>query len=105
MQNTFCFTVNFDDKSIAQQIEKNAYNDAVNQVKEDINTKLLIQRNSWGYSGDGDVIIAITKHEMETFLEEHKDEIIESASKKLAEKIARSKQGKALIDNLMEKEG
>ena len=57
MQNTFCFTVNFDDKSIARQIEKNAYNDAVNQVKEDINAKLRMQRNSWGYSGDGDVII------------------------------------------------
>ena len=105
MQNMFTFAVNIDDKSIAQQIEKNAYNDAVNQVKEDINAKLNMLRNRWGYSGDGDVIIDIVKHEMDTFLEEHKEEIIESASKKLADKLARSKQGKALIDNLVEKEG
>ena len=39
-----------------------------------------------------------SKRLIETFLEKHKDEIIEKAAVHLAEKLARSKAGKALLE-------
>ena len=55
-----------------------------------------------GYYYRGDELKAWVKDEFVKFLESHKDEIINIASEKLADKLSRTKQVKEVVKNVLE---
>lgn len=67
--------------------------------------KTLMDNSTESYYTDTDRKISsgmanLIEGRIDVFLADHKDEIIEDAAKALAEKLARSKKGKAILDGL-----
>lgn len=65
--------------------------------------KALVSEGGYGY-GDKEVIgmTELIKGRIDIYLEKHNDEVIKAAGNALAEKLARSKRGKAILDSIEE---
>ena len=81
MEHIIQFGVTIDDDMIQKHIIDKASGEIIAQVQKDIN----------GSYYEPSLINRLVNKETQEFLEVHKDEIIEQASKKLADRLARTK--------------
>ena len=81
MEHIIQFGVTVDDDLIQKHIIDKASGEIIAQVQKDIN----------GSYYEPSLINRLVNKETQEFLEVHKDEIIEQASKKLADRLARTK--------------
>lgn len=100
MQHFFNFAVEFDDQKISDQIAKNAESQITKEVGELVKKNLFKKGYSYssfkddydrGFTDAGKEIIA-------AWLTEHKDLIISKTAELLADKLARTKAAKAIIE-------
>jgi len=103
MEHIFNIAIDFDDERIRHGIEEAARKSIIDKIRRDVEGALY----SHSYY-DTDMSethrIGITPYLSEQigkFLEANRDAIIKSTSKELADKIARSKRGKEILDNLV----
>lgn len=64
--------------------------------------KTTLSKNADCYYGDkvSDGMRVLIEGQIDNFLKEHSEEVIDQASKILAEKLARSKKGKAILERM-----
>lgn len=98
MEHIVQFAISIDDDRIAKSIEENVEKQVINNITEQV--KGIITRKYY-YSGDEyEPLKNMVKRQIEKVIEEHKDYILENAAKILADKLARSKAGKQLLEDL-----
>lgn len=102
MQHIFNVAIEIEDDRIVQAIEKNVEEKAIKMITEKIENRIC-ERSYYGGRPTSyrplDDMIALR---IDAILADNKDFILEKAADKLAEKLARSKGGKAILDQLKE---
>lgn len=102
MEHILQFGISIDDDTIKKRIAERAETEILANIKKDVD-KALFGTGYW-YSKDRPVD-EIVKQEVYKVCKENKDYILDKAAQILAEKLARSKAGKALLEDLKPKEG
>ena len=91
------------DEEKMEEVVKNDYESKVmNEIVKYIKTSLEHEASS--YYGDRvkNGMTELIKGRIDIYLEKHNDEVINAAGNALAEKLARSKRGKAILDGMGE---
>ena len=96
MEHILQFAVNIDDNAIIETIKNSAEKQITNRLYDDI--KNIIFENTGYYQRKSEPTIFVGS-KFDDFLEQNYDKILDMAAEKLAEKLARTKRGKAILDN------
>lgn len=88
--------ITIDETAFEGQMSKDIENKVVRWLSDEI--KSTLKRKAYGTELDGlkEFVIDVVEKKIDTF----RDEIIETASKELSNKLARSKKGKEILGNL-----
>ena len=102
MEHIVQFAVSIDDNAITEHVTKNAEKEIIKDLKQQVANRLF---ESGYYRSNADPerdpLNEWAKNEIiNTFLDENKDKIISEAAKELAVKLARTKAGKAILEDL-----
>ncbi len=104
MEHIVQFAIGIDDEAIKRNIETNAEKTVIDNITKDI-TSLICDGGYYNsfqpYSRENlGKLKAMVERRVDVVIESHKDIILEMAADKLADKLARSKAGKALLENI-----
>ena len=97
MEHIVQFAIGIDDDRITQRIEDNAEKQIVETLTQEIRNKIFRSSYFNSKATAKDPLSDFTTELIEQFLETHKDEILNKAPVHLAEKLSRTKAGKALL--------
>lgn len=98
MEHIVQFGISIDDDAIKRRIEETAEAQIINKINKDVSNALFEKR----YSYMDRPIDTFAKDVVNQICKDHEQEIVAMAATLLAEKLARSKAGKALFDELKE---
>lgn len=87
MDHLVQFTISIDDKHIAQMVEKEASNALKDEVLKVCKSHIGCERDYWGNSEPGPML----KKALDDFMKDNREEIIDKAADKLADKLSRTK--------------
>lgn len=96
MEHILQFGISIDDEKIKDSIERTALKQLSDKLVEDV-SKVIFEWDSWGRKPTTRTT-DWTKKRFNEFLEAHKDEILKDAARMLADKLARTKAAKALLE-------
>ena len=100
MQHIFNIAINMDDETIKRQVAEKAEKEIMANLQREVG-RVIFARNSYAHNGyDERHLSDWAKRQFDDFLANNKNEIIAGAAKELADRLARSKAGKAILDNL-----
>ena len=99
MEHIFNIAINVEDEKIIKRIEETAEEQVINMICEKVES-IIYEKNYWKKKGDNDLtpLREMVGKKVEEMLKENKDVILNEAAKILADKLARSKAGKALLE-------
>ena len=102
MEHIVQFAVSIDDNAITQYVTKNAEKEIIKDLKQQVANRLFESRYYRSNADpERDPLSEWAKEEIiDAFLEKNKDKIISEAAKELAIKLARTKAGKAILEDL-----
>lgn len=91
-----------DEEKMEEVVKKDYESKVMGEIVKYIKTALT--KHSTSYYGDREMngMTELIKEKIDIYLEKHNDEIISAAGNALAEKLARSKRGKAILDGVGE---
>ena len=91
-----------DEEKMEEVVKKDYESKVIDEIVKYIK-KALVSEAGYGY-GDKEVIgmTELIKERIDIYLEKHNDEIIRATGNALAEKLARTKRGKAILDGMGE---
>ena len=98
MEHIVQFAISLDDKTIQKRLEENAYDDICTKLVEEAKKKLP---KDYGYNRGVDWML-IANNAIKNFIEENKDEILESASTKIKDSFVRTKAYKEKMKEAMD---
>ena len=107
MEHIFNIAINMDDETIKQQIANKAEKEIMANIQREVG-RVIFERTSYydyGKNNKGyneNCLSSWACNMFEQFLKDHKEEIINSAAKELADRLVRTKAGKAILENLKE---
>ncbi len=104
MEHIVQFAIGIDDDGIRRRIEESAEKQVLEDISTTVKDALFERRWGGGYERYSYVVREMAKEKVNEVIEENKEYILEQAYKLLADKLARSKAGKALLDELKESE-
>lgn len=104
MEHIFNIAINMDDETIKRQVAEKAEKEIMANLQREVG-KVIFERTSYIYSSSNkgyneNCLSDWSKRQFENFLYEHKDAIITAAAKELGDRLARTKAGKAILENL-----
>ena len=107
MDHIFNIAIHMDDEHIKQQVAVKAEKEIMSNLTREVG-RVIFEKTSYynsygnnkGYNENN--LSNWAKMQFDNFLKEHKDEIIAGAAKELADRLARTKAGKAILENLKE---
>ena len=91
MEHLIQMTINVDDKKIVESIERNAEKTITENLDKEVKKIIFNFENDWYGNGQIRGVSDWTEDRLNEFLEKHKDQIIDLASDKLADKMYKSK--------------
>lgn len=91
MEHLIQMTINVDDKKIVESIERNAEKTITENLDKEVKKIIFNFENDWYGNGRIRGVSDWTKDRLNEFLEKHKDQIVDLASDKLADKMYKSK--------------
>ena len=97
MEHIVQFAIGIDDEAIKERIEATAEKQIRQNIERQIRNSLFEARYYGADADEKSRMNSVALRIVETFLEKHKDELLEKASEHLAEKLARTKAAKAII--------
>lgn len=99
MEHIVQFAIGIDDEGIKDRITENAEKQIIKNIEQQVRNKLF-ESSYYGRNADERSPLSdYSERLIEGFLEKHKDEILEKAAVHLAEKLARSKAGRAILED------
>lgn len=98
MEHTVMIGINVDDEAIKRNIDHSIQRKVEESILNDVKQSITNGNDysSWAYKGRIEELI---KEATNNFLENNSDKIIEMTSKKLVEKLARTKAVKEMVDS------
>ena len=102
MEHIVQFGITIDDNMIAKRIEENAVKQITNSFRNDVMKEITGNKDATKYEY-ANKIKSMVEESVQSFLESNRDEIIEETSKKLADKLARAKIVRDMVNSLDER--
>lgn len=107
MEHIFSIAISMDDEAIKQQVAKKAEKEIISNLKNEVGCIIFERERYYGYGNNNKgynehCLSNWSKMQFDDFLKTHKDEIIAGAAKELADRLSRTKAGKAILENLKE---
>ena len=104
MEHIVQFAIGIDDNAIVKRVSENAEREIINDLKQQVVNRIFESRSYYNKNADHktDPLSYFARELVTSVIEENRDAIIEKASKYLADKIANTKKGKEILDNLKE---
>lgn len=90
MEHIVQFGISIDDERITSRIEEKAYKEIANKLYEDVRTSIFSR-----YNNDPSYY---AQEKFDEFFDENRDAIIDMAAEYLADKLMRTKRGKAILE-------
>ena len=87
MDHLVQFTISIDDKHIAQMVEQKAAKAMQDEVLKVCKSQIGCETNYWGNNEPGPML----KKALDEFIKDNREEIIDKAADKLAERLSRTK--------------
>ena len=103
MQHIFNIAIEVEDERIIQSIEKSVEEKVCKELTQKIEDRICT-RSYYGRISDYKPLEGLISSCIKGVIAENKDLILETAAEKLAEKLARSKDGKAILKRFEEVE-
>ena len=97
MEHLIQMTINVDDKKIVESIERNAEKTITENLDKEVKKSIFNFENDWYGNGRIRGVSDWTEDRLNEFLEKHKDQIINLASDKLADKMYKSKKVREIM--------
>ena len=98
MEHILQFAVNIDDEAIVRRIEENAEKTITRELRAKVGSLMF----GVGYRGEElDNITGWTESVFRKYLDEHKEEIVRLAAKFLAERLAKSKAAREMLNDVV----
>lgn len=97
MEHLIQMTINVDDKKIVESIERNAEKTITENLDKEVKKIIFNFENDWYSNGRIRGVSDWTEDRLNEFLEKHKDQIINLASDKLADKMYKSKKVREIM--------
>lgn len=88
MEHIVQFAISMDDEAIKKKLEERGYEDIINKLMCELKQSRDIPKKDWSRDVDWERLAC---RAMGSFIEEHKDEIIDAAAAKLCESYKRTK--------------
>lgn len=101
MDHIVSFAISFDDADIIRAVKEKAEHQIITKLEKEVERTLFNSRYYCGHTNDPHSTFSnLAKDVLNDFLNENKEEILSKASIILADKLARSKAGKAILEEL-----
>lgn len=101
MEHILQFGISIDDNAIINAVQKKAEEEIIKRIKAEVEHSLFGDRYYYSRSSDPHAVFTqLAKEIFNGFLDDNKEEIISRASVHLADKLARSKAGKAILEDI-----
>ena len=102
MEHIVQFAISIDDDAIVKIVSEKAEREIIKDLKQDVANKIFM-KDYYRQNADPkkDRLSVFSENIVREFFEENKEYIIDKAADKLADKLARSKKGKELLENLV----
>ena len=102
MQHYFNFAIELEDEQIAERIARNAEKQITESIEKTVREQLFAYRYDYKTrKNEQDGPLSAFAHDIFVeWLKSHKDEIIDRAADMLAKRLANSKAGKAIIEEV-----
>lgn len=97
MEHIVQFGISVDDDKIAKSIEQNVERAVINHIVEKVNGQIT---RKYYYGDENEPLKNMIKEQVNKIIMDKQDYILENAAKILADKLARSKAGKQLLEDL-----
>ena len=99
MEHFVGFTISIDDKKIEDQV----LNKAVKEITRELTSKVekIIYENSYGYNRRASDLSGAVVDRVDAFLKENREDILDRAASKLADKMARMKVVKEKVEEIV----
>lgn len=99
MTHIFQIGIDVEDAKIVKAIEESAEREVIKMICEKVES-IIYERNYWGRKSNSDLtpLREMVNAKIDDILAENKEFILNTAGTILAEKLARSKAGKALLE-------
>ena len=101
MQHIFNIAIEVEDERIVQSIEKSVEEKVCKEISKKIED-CIYEKSYYGRINNAKPLENMIASRIDAILADNKDLVIEKAADKLAEKLARSKDGKAILDQFKE---
>lgn len=98
MEHVVQIGIGIDDEAIKETIVKNIEKTICSDVKDDIRKTLF---SNYGYYTNGPS--QFLKTQIDEFLEKNRDDILEMAADKLADKLSRTKKAREMVSEVVDK--
>lgn len=98
MEHIVQFAIGIDDEGIKERITESAEKQIIKDIEQQVRNKLFESPYYGRNADENSPLNDYSKRLIESFLEKHKDEILEKAATHLAEKLVRTKAAKALLE-------
>jgi molybdenum-dependent DNA-binding transcriptional regulator ModE len=98
MEHIVQFAIGIDDEGIKERITESAEKQIIKDIEQQVRNKLFESSYYGRNANENSPLNDYSKRLIESFLEKHKDEILEKAATHLAEKLVRTKAAKALLE-------
>lgn len=104
MEHIVQFAIGIDDNAIVKKVSENAEKEIINDLKQQVANRIFESRSYYNKNVDPktDPLSYFAKELVSSVIEDNKDAIIEKAAKHLADRLANTKKGKEILDNLKE---
>ena len=100
MEHIIQFAINVEDDRIVKSIEQNVEAQVIKTITDKVED--AVYEKHWGKIYNHNPLNEMIYKRIDKILEDNKDFILDQASKILADKLARSKAGKAILEQLKE---
>lgn len=91
-----------DEEKMEEVVKKDYESKVMGEIVKYIRKALVRESTSIYGNKEADGMTELIKGRIDIYLEKHNDEVIKAAGNALAEKLARSKRGKAILDGIEE---
>lgn len=102
MEHIIQFGIGIDDDRIRKSIEENAEKIILKNIEDSVRSSLF-KKDYYG-RGYSKIPTDYLDEKVDDFLKAHKDEILDMAATKLADRLAKSKRGKEILEGFADKD-
>lgn len=99
MEHILQFGINIDDAAIINAVKAKAEKEIITKLTNEVGAKIF-EGNRWSGGYDANHLSYWSEQLIVKFLDNHKTEIIDAAAKVLADRLVRTKAGKAILENI-----